>query len=94
MLNVAIESFSYSDREILKDISFQLNKGEHLAVLGESGCGKSTLLHIIYGLLHLEKGVLSWNETPLLGPKHHLIPGEAFIKLVAQEFNIMPFSTV
>ncbi|MCW8980548.1 MAG: ABC transporter ATP-binding protein, partial [Altibacter sp.] len=67
---------------------------EHLAVLGESGCGKSTLLHIIYGLIHLEKGVLSWNETPLLGPKHHLIPGESFIKLVAQEFNIMPFSTV
>ncbi|MAP55716.1 ATP-binding cassette domain-containing protein [Altibacter sp.] len=94
MLNVSIESFSYSDKEILKDISFQLKRGEHLAVLGESGCGKSTLLHIIYGLLHLEKGAISWNDTPLLGPKHHLIPGESFMKLVAQEFNIMPFSTV
>lgn len=94
MLNVAISSFSYSDNEILKDISFSLQKGEHLAVLGESGCGKSTLLHIINGLLHLEHGTLFWDSKPLLGPKHNLVPGEPFIKLVAQEFNVMPFITV
>lgn len=94
MLQVAINSFSYSEKEILSDISFLLEKGEHLAVLGESGCGKSTLLHIIYGLLHLEKGELFWDDQPLLGPNFNLVPGEDFMKLVAQEFNVMPFITV
>ena len=95
MLTVDIKSFFYSEEQIiLKKILFNLKKGEHLAILGESGCGKSTLLHLIYGLLHLESGSISWNNKQLLGPKHKLIPGEDFIKLVAQEFNIMPFATV
>jgi len=94
MLKVNITSFSYAEAIILKNLFFKLEKGEHLAILGESGCGKSTLLHLIYGLTHLEKGNIHWNEKQLLGPKHNLIPGEPFIKLVAQEFNIMPFTTV
>ena len=94
MLKVHINSFSYQDFEVLKEVVFSLQKGEHLAILGESGCGKSTLLNIIYGLLHLEKGSLLWEEKPLLGPKYNLIPGEDFIKLVAQEFNVMPFISV
>lgn len=71
-----------------------MESGEHLSVLGESGCGKSTLLHIIYGLLHLEDGEIFFNDKKLLGPTQTLIPGEEFMKLVAQEFNIMPFTTV
>ncbi len=94
MLSVQISSFSYSDIEILSNISFELKKGKHLAILGESGCGKSTLLHLIYGLLDLNEGKLSWGQQPLLGPKYNLIPGEEFIKLVAQEFDLMPFTTV
>lgn len=94
MLHVEIESFSYTEKQILKNISFQLKEGEHLAVLGESGCGKSTLVHLIYGLLHLEKGTILWGDKQLLGPKHNLIPGENFMKLVAQEFNVMPFISV
>jgi len=56
MLKVEINSFSYSEETILKDIHFALKPGEHLSILGESGCGKSTLLHLIYGLLHLKDG--------------------------------------
>lgn len=94
MLNVEIDSFSYSEKPILKDVHFTLKPGEHLSILGESGCGKSTLLHLVYGLLHLEKGSIFYNEKKLLGPTKTLIPGEPFMKLVAQEFNIMPFTTV
>lgn len=94
MLKVDINSFSYTDKEILSNISFSLKKGEHLAILGESGCGKSTLLHIIYGLLHLEHGSLFWDNKELLGPNFNLVPGEDFMKLVAQEFNVMPFISV
>jgi iron(III) transport system ATP-binding protein len=94
MLNVEIKSFGYTDKEILKSLSFSVKQGEHLVVLGESGGGKSTLLHLIYGLLPLEHGAVSWFNKPLLGPAHSLIPGEKFIKLVAQDFNVMPFTTV
>lgn len=94
MLKAEITSFSYTDQEVLSNLSFSLEKGEHLAVLGESGCGKSTLLHLVYGLLHLEEGKIEWEGKPLLGPKYNLIPGEDFIKLVAQEFNVMPFISV
>ena len=94
MLSVQITSFSYAEKEILSDITFQLKAGEHLAVLGESGSGKSTLLHIIYGLLHVEQGSLSWEDKKLLGPNHNLIPGESFMKMVTQEYDLMPFTTV
>lgn len=94
MLQVNIVSFSYDKREVLRDISFSLENGRHLAVLGESGGGKSTLLHLIYGLLDLNEGEISWNNKPILGPKYNLVPGEDYIKLVAQEFNIMPYTTV
>ncbi|WP_026452085.1 ABC transporter ATP-binding protein [Aequorivita capsosiphonis] len=94
MLKVEIDSFSYSEKTILKDVAFNLKPGEHLSILGESGCGKSTLLHLVYGLLHLENGSIFYNENKLLGPTKALIPGEPFMKLVAQEFNIMPFTTV
>lgn len=94
MLNVEISSFSYTDHEVLSNLCFSLEKGEHLAILGESGCGKSTLLHLVYGLLHLEEGKIEWEGKPLLGPKYNLIPGEEFIKLVAQEYNVMPYISV
>lgn len=94
MLQVDISSFSYADKKILQNISFNLEPGEHLSLLGESGCGKSTLLNLIYGLLHLDDGSISYNGKQLLGPTKTLIPGEEFIKIVSQELNLMPYSTV
>ena len=94
MMKVDIHSFAYDTKQVLGNINFQLERGNHMAVLGESGCGKSTLLHIIYGLLNLEKGTVFWEGTQLLGPNYNIVPGESFIKLVAQEYNVMPFITV
>ncbi len=95
MLQVNNISFSYPDKKTtLKDVSFTLNKGEHLSVMGESGCGKSTLLKIIYGLLDVAKGTLFWNEHKILGPAFHLVPGMDFFKYVPQNFDLMPYTTV
>src|SRR5699024_3035952 len=94
MLQVQIDAFSYSNKTILENIFFSVLPGQHISILGESGGGKTTLLHIIYGLLHLEHGEIMYKDRILLGPENTLIPGEPFMTLVAQEFNIMPYSTV
>ncbi len=44
-------SFSYGDRQVLKDISFAANDGEFFSILGSNGVGKSTLFRCILGLL-------------------------------------------
>ena len=94
MLEVDINSFGYGQNTVLQDVKFQLKPGHHLAVLGESGCGKTSLLHLVYGLLDLQDGSIKWKDQALLGPKYNLVPGEEFMKLVAQEFNVMPHITV
>ena len=43
--------FSYGDDEVLRDISFDIHKGDYLGVVGPNGAGKTTLLKLILGLL-------------------------------------------
>ncbi len=95
MLNVNNISFQYSkEKEILKELSFSLDAGQHLCIMGESGSGKSTLLKAIYGLLDLTKGDIFWKEKQVLGPEFHLVPGMEFFKYVAQDFDLMPYISV
>ena len=96
MLNVQKIKFNYpnSDTHVLNEVSFSLQKGEHLSIMGSSGCGKSTLLELIYGLHDAISGEITWNNEPVLGPAFHLVPGHDKMKYVAQNFNIMPFITV
>ncbi|MES2410223.1 MAG: ABC transporter ATP-binding protein [Bacteroidota bacterium] len=94
MLKVENISFSYQENPTINSLSFKLEKGRNMAVIGESGCGKSTLLKLIYGLYDLDKGQLFWNDIEVLGPKYNLIPGMDFMKYLAQDFDLMPFITV
>lgn len=62
-------SFTYDDdgvsNPVLKDISFGIEEGEFIAVLGANGCGKSTLVRLLNGILPLQKGTLRvWNLDP------------------------------
>jgi ABC-type Fe3+/spermidine/putrescine transport system ATPase subunit len=94
MLEVRSVSFGYSGEKVLEDINFIVHKGEHISILGESGCGKSTLLKIIYGLLQLREGSVSWNQEQVMGPDFNLVPGEKYMKYLSQDFDLMPFTTV
>jgi iron(III) transport system ATP-binding protein len=95
MLKVKTISFGYSkNKNVLNNFNFTLNEGEHLCIMGESGCGKSTLLKAIYGLLDLKKGTIFWKENQVLGPTSNLVPGMDFFKYVAQDFDLMPYTSV
>lgn len=94
MLNVKNLSFSYSKTPILNNLTFQVDQGENLAIIGESGSGKSTLLKVLYGEYDLNFGNIHWKDTEILGPKFNLVIGYDFMKYVAQEFDLMPFISV
>ena len=94
MLEINNISFSYDQIPILKNISFNLENGKNIAIIGESGCGKSTLLKLIYGMYNLNEGEIFFEGNQIFGPKHNLIPGEDYIKYLAQDFGLMPYISV
>lgn len=83
-----------SEKPLFQNFNLKLGEGKIIALAGESGCGKSTLLSLIYGLLNWEQGEIIFEGTKLIGPKGNLVPGEAEMKFVAQNFDLMPYATV
>lgn len=65
LLEVKNLSFGYNNSDVLKDISFQVKKGEIFFLLGPNGCGKTTLLDCILGLLKLRQGSIQLQGTEL-----------------------------
>ena len=61
--------FSVKGREILKDITFQIKKGERVLLLGENGCGKTTLLRLLARLYRPTQGRILQKFDPALGQK-------------------------
>lgn len=51
-------AFSYADRQIVRDFSFRLMRGDRVAILGPNGCGKSTLLKLLLAELVPDTGSL------------------------------------
>lgn len=87
--------FSYEpEKPLFQNFNLSIERGKIVAIAGESGCGKSTLLNIIYGLLDWESGEIFLEEKKLYGPKGNIVPGEKEIKHVAQNYDLMPYSTV
>jgi ABC-type sulfate/molybdate transport systems ATPase subunit len=94
MLKVQNITFGYTEKSVLRNLNFTIEKGRNVAIIGESGCGKSTLLKLIYGLYDAQEGQIFWNETEVLGPKYNLVPGMPFIKYLSQDFDLMLYITV
>lgn len=78
---------------IFRDISFTLNKGDVIGIIGSSGAGKTTLLKSISGLLDIVEGSVLLDGIPLLGPSEKLVPGYEDIQLVNQDYALDLFHT-
>ena len=83
---------SFADKVILNDVSFTVNVGEYIAIMGESGSGKSTLLNLIAGLDTPDSGAIDID-----GQNFATLDDDARTKLraarigfVFQAFHLLP----
>ncbi|HKH44583.1 MAG TPA: ATP-binding cassette domain-containing protein [Thermoanaerobaculia bacterium] len=60
VLEIEGVSKSYGDKQVLKDVSLQIQRGDRLAVIGPNGIGKSTLLKIAMNEVEAETGRIEW----------------------------------
>ena len=58
-------SFSYDSTPIIEDLSFQINEGETVALVGESGAGKSTVINLIARFFDVKKGKILINNIDI-----------------------------
>ena len=96
MLEIKNLSMTYPDgTEALKDVSFTVEDGEFLVVIGLSGSGKSTLLRCINRLLDPTSGTILWNGTDATSLGHNqLRPLRREIGMIFQHFNLVKRSSV
>ncbi len=95
ILEVSNIKKSFGATEVLKGISFSLEKGQVLAIIGSSGSGKTTLLRCLNFLETPDEGEISVNGKPLLHLGKKLSEDEVrknrlHFGLVFQNFNLFP----
>lgn len=67
VLEVRGLSKAYGENRVLRELSFSLDPGKHLLLLGPSGSGKSTLINLVAGLLTPDSGVIVIAGNPMTG---------------------------
>lgn len=79
-----------NDNEIINGLSFTMQQGERLAIMGETGSGKTSILKIIAGLLQPEYGSVFFKGKRVPGPYEKLLPGHPQIAFLSQYFELRP----
>lgn len=83
-------SKSFGEKEVVKDLSLYLPKGELLCLLGASGCGKTTTLKMISGFLKTDKGQILVDGQDITA----LEPEKRPVSTVFQSYALFPHMSV
>lgn len=97
MLDVRNISKSFGSTPVLKDISFSLEQGETIAIIGVSGSGKTTLLRCLTYLEQANQGAVSINNKMVFDAENHKELSDRELRarrlhfgMVFQSFNLFP----
>ncbi|MGB5918826.1 MAG: amino acid ABC transporter ATP-binding protein [Arcobacter sp.] len=84
----------YDKFHVLKEIDFNVKKGEIVVVCGPSGSGKSTLIRCINGLEDIDSGEIFVDNIDIHGSKKNLQTIRSEVGMVFQHFNLFPHLTI
>ncbi|HMO48179.1 MAG TPA: ABC transporter ATP-binding protein [Rubrivivax sp.] len=96
MLELQRLSKSFGGTPVFRDLSFEVGRGEFVALVGESGVGKSTLLNCIAGLEQPDAGSLRLDgqQVPALAESARARLRRAKLGFVFQAFHVLPHLSV
>jgi iron complex transport system ATP-binding protein len=93
MIEVNSISFRYHEEWVLREVSFRVEKGEFVGVIGPNGSGKTTLLKLLYRFLAPQRGEILFELVPMKKMDRRDIAKR--IAVVAQETQLLfPFSVL
>ncbi len=78
---------SFEDKIVLKDVSFEVGKGEFVSLIGPSGSGKSTLFGMIGGIISPDEGDIIMSNQSILNKRGHM-------SYMPQQDSLFPWRTV
>lgn len=81
-------SFSYGSKKVLQNLSFQFEKGQMYAIMGQSGAGKTTLLSLLSGLAKANSGEITY-EGKNIDEINRYDYRSKFVGVVFQSFNLL-----
>ena len=93
MIEARSISFRYHQDWVLQDLSFRIERGEFMGVIGPNGSGKTSLLKILYRLLSPQHGEVLYEAVPLTKMDRRQIARK--IAVVPQEtLSLFPFRVI
>ncbi|CAM3826929.1 ABC transporter ATP-binding protein [Mesobacillus zeae] len=96
MENVPIIQFKHvtklydNDPPVLKDVSFEIERGKFYTLLGPSGCGKTTILRLIAGFTEASEGEILFNGNKI----NHVPANKRQVNTVFQDYALFPHLNV
>lgn len=87
-------SKSFNNKQILKNINFEIEKGEVISIIGPSGSGKSTFLRCINMLETPDEGNIYFKDEKITKNEKQLNQIRQKLGMVFQQFNLFPHMTV
>ena len=84
---------SFNDNPVLKNVDFDVKKGEVHALMGENGAGKSTLIKILTGIYPKDGGTISFEGNPV-EINNKMDASKLGISCIYQELSLIPTLTV